>query len=264
MLQAVSGERPFYQATGDEEAVFRGAYQAKLPILLKGPTGCGKTRFVEAMAHDLKRQLITVACHDDLSAADLVGRFLLRDGETVWQDGPLTRAVREGAICYLDEIVEARSDTLVVLHPLSDHRRRLPIERLNEEVAAAPGFGLVVSYNPGYQSVLKELKPSTRQRMVALRFDYPDAEKERAILLRETGVTPEIADRLVALAGAIRRQEDAGLREAASTRTMVSASRLIHEGVAPLAAVQAAMVQSLSDDPEIETAILEIARAIFR
>lgn len=264
VLHAVSADRPFYQATGDEEAVFRGAYNAGLPILLKGPTGCGKTRFVEAMAHDLGRRLITVACHDDLSAADLVGRFLLRDGETVWQDGPLARAVREGAICYLDEIVEARSDTLVVLHPLTDHRRRLPIERLNEEVPAAPGFGLVVSYNPGYQSILKELKPSTRQRMVAISFGYPDAETERTILERETQVAPATAERLVALGEAIRRQEDAGLREAASTRTMVSAARLIHAGVMPLTAVRAAMVDSLSDDPEIETAILEIARAIFR
>jgi nitric oxide reductase NorQ protein len=259
-----SPDRPYYQATGDEELVFRAAYQAGLPLLLKGPTGCGKTRFVEAMAHDLGRPLITVACHDDLSAADLVGRFLLKGGKTVWQDGPLTRAVREGAICYLDEIVEARSDTLVVLHPLTDHRRRLPIERLNEELVAAPGFGLVVSYNPGYQSVLKELKPSTRQRMVAISFHYPAAETERLILIEESAIDADIAERLVALAGAIRKQEDAGLREVASTRTLISAARLIKAGIPPLTAVRTAMVQALSDDPEIEAGILEIARALFR
>ena len=264
LLRPVADERPFYQASGDEEAVFRGAYQAGLPILLKGPTGCGKTRFVEAMAHDLGRRLITVACHDDLSAADLVGRFLLKGGETVWQDGPLTRAVREGAICYLDEVVEARSDTLVVLHPLTDHRRRLPIERLDEELAAAPGFGLVMSYNPGYQSALKELKPSTRQRMVAIALDYPAPAVEHAILVREAGVASDLAERLVALAGAIRRQGRVDLQEVASTRTLVAAGMLIGAGVAPLSAVRSAMVQSLSDDPEVARGLIELATAIFR
>jgi nitric oxide reductase NorQ protein len=263
-LHAVAADRPFYQPAADEEEVFRGAYRAGLPILLKGPTGCGKTRFVEAMAHDLGRPLITVACHDDLSAADLVGRFLLKGGETVWQDGPLTRAVREGTICYLDEVVEARSDTLVVIHPLTDHRRRLPIERLDQEIAAAPGFGLVMSYNPGYQSALKELKPSTRQRMVAIAFDHPAAAAERAILLREASVALDVADRLVVLAGAIRRQGRAELGEVASTRTLVAAARLIEAGVAPLSAVRAAMVRSLADDTEIEQGLIELATAIFR
>ena len=170
--------RPYYQAVGNEEAVFKAAYRQGLSLVLKGPTGCGKTRFVEAMAHDLGRPLITVACHDDLTTADLVGRYLLRGDETVWVDGPLTRAVREGAICYLDEVVEARQDTTVVLHPLADYRRQLPIERLGVTLDAAPGFGLVVSYNPGYQSVLKDLKDSTRQRMVAIEFGFPAADVE--------------------------------------------------------------------------------------
>src|ERR1700746_4082054 len=168
--------RPYYTAIANEEAVFKAAYRQGLSILLKGPTGCGKTRFVEAMAHDLDRPLITVACHDDLTTADLVGRFLLHGGETTWVDGPLTRAVREGAICYLDEIVEARQDTTVVLHPLTDHRRQLPIERLGVTLDAAPGFCLVVSYNPGYQSILKDLKDSTRQRMGSIEFDFPPVD----------------------------------------------------------------------------------------
>ena len=180
--------RPYYEAVGNEEAVFKAAYRQGLSLVLKGPTGCGKTRFVEAMAHDLGRPLITVACHDDLTTADLVGRYLLRGGETVWVDGPLTRAVREGAICYLDEVVEARQDTTVVLHPLADHRRQLPIERLGVTLDAAPGFGLVVSYNPGYQSVLKDLKDSTRQRMVAIEFGFPAPDVEEGIVAHEAGV----------------------------------------------------------------------------
>ena len=185
----LAATRPFYQAVGTEEAVFKAAYRQGLSLVLKGPTGCGKTRFVEAMAHDLGRQLITVACHDDLTTADLVGRYLLRGNETVWVDGPLTRAVREGAICYLDEVVEARQDTTVVLHPLADHRRQLPIERLGVTLDAAPGFGLVVSYNPGYQSVLKDLKDSTRQRMVAIEFGFPTNEVEEKIVAFEAGVS---------------------------------------------------------------------------
>ena len=180
--------RPYYKAIGGEEAVFKAAYRQGLALVLKGPTGCGKTRFVEAMAHDLGRPLITVACHDDLTTADLVGRYLLQGDETVWVDGPLTRAVREGAICYLDEVVEARQDTTVVLHPLADHRRQLPIERLGVTLDAAPGFGLVVSYNPGYQSVLKDLKDSTRQRMVAIEFGFPAADVEEGIVAHEAGV----------------------------------------------------------------------------
>jgi len=176
MTATLSPARPFYQSVGNEEQVFKAAYHQGLSIVLKGPTGCGKTRFIEAMAHDLGRPLITVSCHDDLTTADLVGRFLLRGGQTEWVDGPLTRAVREGAICYLDEVVEARQDTTVVLHPLADHRRQLPVERLGIVLDAAPGFGLVTSYNPGYQSVLKDLKDSTRQRMVAIEFGYPAPE----------------------------------------------------------------------------------------
>ena len=184
-IPAAHATRPYYKAIGNEEAVFKAAYRQGLSLVLKGPTGCGKTRFVEAMAHDLGRQLITVACHDDLTTADLVGRYLLRGGETVWVDGPLTRAVREGAICYLDEVVEARQDTTVVLHPLADYRRQLPIERLGVTLDAAPGFGLVVSYNPGYQSVLKDLKDSTRQRMVAIEFGFPLPEVEEGIVVHE-------------------------------------------------------------------------------
>ncbi len=211
-ISSPATERPFYHAVGNEERVFAAAFRQQLPVLLKGPTGCGKTRFVEAMAHEMGRPLITVACHDDLTTADLVGRFLLRGGETEWVDGPLTRAVREGAICYLDEVVEARQDTTVVLHPLADHRRTLPIERLGETLSAAAGFCLVVSYNPGYQSVLKDLKDSTRQRMVAIQFDYPHQDVERMIVQRESGIGPHVAEDLVRLAQAIRRLDGAGLQ----------------------------------------------------
>src|SRR6201987_6095267 len=213
--------RPYYVPVSDEEAVFKAAYRQGLSILLKGPTGCGKTRFVEAMAHDLGRPLITVACHDDLTTADLVGRYLLKGGETVWVDGPLTRAVRDGAICYLDEVVEARQDTTVVLHPLADHRRRLPIERLGVTLDAAPGFGLVGSYNPRYQSVLKDLKDSTRQRMVAIEFGFPAADVEEKIVAHEAAIAHDIAAQLVRLGQAIRRLETTGLREVASTRVLI-------------------------------------------
>ncbi|MGC2679520.1 MAG: AAA family ATPase, partial [Mycobacterium sp.] len=213
-----SSTRPYYVAVADEEATFKAAYRQGLSILLKGPTGCGKTRFVEAMAYDLGRPLITVACHDDLTTADLVGRFLLRGGETEWVDGPLTRAVRDGAICYLDEVVEARQDTTVVLHPLADYRRQLPIERTGETLDAAPGFGLVVSYNPGYQSVLKDLKDSTRQRMVAIEFGFPHGDVEEKVIACEAGVSQDQAVQLVQFGQAIRRLETAGLREVASTR----------------------------------------------
>ena len=218
--------RPYYKAVGNEEAIFKAAYRQGLALVLKGPTGCGKTRFVEAMAHDLGRPLITVACHDDLTTADLVGRYLLRGDETVWVDGPLTRAVREGAICYLDEVVEARQDTTVVLHPLADHRRQLPIERLGVTLDAAPGFGLVVSYNPGYQSVLKDLKDSTRQRMVAIEFGFPAADVEEGIVAHEAGVDGATAAELVRFGQAIRRLETGGLREVASTRVLIAAGRL--------------------------------------
>jgi nitric oxide reductase NorQ protein len=243
--------RPFYLPVGDEEQVFSAAFRQGLSVVLKGPTGCGKTRFVEAMAHELGRPLVTVSCHDDLTTADLVGRYLLEGGDTRWVDGPLTRAVREGAICYLDEVVEARQDTTVVLHPLADHRRQLPIERLGVTLEAAPGFCLVVSYNPGYQSVLKDLKDSTRQRMVAIELDFPPPEVERAIVAHEAGVDEPLAERLVQLAQAIRRLEGAGLREVASTRVLVAAARLSCEGVPLPAAARAAIAGPLTDDPVV-------------
>ena len=225
------GARPYYVPVGNEEAVFTAAFRQGMAILLKGPTGCGKTRLVEAMAYDLRRPLITVACHDDLTASDLVGRFLLEGGDTKWVDGPLTRAVREGAMCYLDEIVEARQDTTVVLHPLADHRRQLPIDRLGETLDAAPGFCLIVSYNPGYQSILKDLKDSTRQRMVAIELDFPPTEVEEKVVAHESGVDQQIASQLVRLGHAIRRLDSAGLREVASTRVLVATGRLACEGL---------------------------------
>jgi nitric oxide reductase NorQ protein len=243
--------RPYYQAIGNEEAIFKAAYRQGLSLVLKGPTGCGKTRFVEAMAYDLGRPLITVACHDDLTTADLVGRYLLQGDETVWVDGPLTRAVREGAICYLDEVVEARQDTTVVLHPLADHRRQLPIERLGVTLDAAPGFGLVVSYNPGYQSVLKDLKDSTRQRMVALEFGFPAADVEEGIVAHEAGVDAATAAELVRLGQAIRRLETGGLREVASTRVLIAAGRLVEEGLTMREAARAAIAGPLTDDAAV-------------
>ncbi len=250
--------RPFYQATGNEEAVFKAAYRQGLSLVLKGPTGCGKTRFVEAMAHDVGRPLITVACHDDLTTADLVGRYLLRGDETVWVDGPLTRAVREGAICYLDEVVEARQDTTVVLHPLADHRRQLPIERLGITLDAAPGFGLVVSYNPGYQSVLKDLKDSTRQRMVAIEFGFPAPDVEEGIVEHESGVDKATAAELVRFGQAIRRLETGGLREVASTRVLIAAGRLIVEGLTVPDAARAAIAGPLTDDPMVGRGLNEL------
>jgi nitric oxide reductase NorQ protein len=251
-------ERPFYRAVGNEERVFAAAFRQQLPVLLKGPTGCGKTRFVEAMAHEMGRPLITVACHDDLTTADLVGRFLLRGGETEWVDGPLTRAVRDGAICYLDEVVEARQDTTVVLHPLADHRRALPIERLGETIAAATGFCLVVSYNPGYQSVLKDLKDSTRQRMVAIEFDYPEASVEIDIVRRESGSGATTAEDLVRLAQGIRRLDDAGLREVSSTRVLIAAARLTEAGLSLREAAEAAIVAPLTDDRTVGASLRQL------
>jgi len=250
--------RPYYVPIGNEERVFKAAYRQEMSVLLKGPTGCGKTRFVEAMAHDLGRPLITVACHDDLTTADLVGRFLLRGGETEWFDGPLTRAVREGAICYLDEVVEARQDTTVVIHPLADHRRQLPIERLGLTLEAAPGFCLVVSYNPGYQSVLKDLKDSTRQRMVAIEFGFPGAEAEAEIIAHEAGIARERAADLVRLGQAIRRLDTAGLREVASTRVLIAAGRLAAEGLDLREAARASVAEPLSDDPSVVRGLVEM------
>jgi nitric oxide reductase NorQ protein len=250
--------RPYYTTIGSEEAVFKAAYRQGLALVLKGPTGCGKTRFVEAMAYDLGRPLITVACHDDLTTADLVGRYLLKGDETVWVDGPLTRAVREGAICYLDEVVEARQDTTVVLHPLADHRRQLPIERLGVTLDAAPGFGLVVSYNPGYQSVLKDLKDSTRQRMVAIEFGFPAPDVEEGIVAHEAGVDGATAAELVRLGQAIRRLETGGLREVASTRVLIAAGRLVAEGLTMPEAARAAIAGPLTDDVAVGRALGEM------
>src|SRR6201996_1731448 len=250
--------RPYYEPVGTEEAVFKAAYRQRLSVVLKGPTGCGKTRFVEAMAHDLGRPLITVACHDDLTTADLVGRYLLRGDETVWVDGPLTRAVRQGAICYLDEVVEARQDTTVVLHPLADYRRQLPIERLGVTLDAAPGFGLVVSYNPGYQSVLKDLKDSTRQRMVAVEFGFPAPDVEEGIVAHEAGVDSATAAELVRFGQAIRRLETGGLREVASTRVLIAAGRLVTEGLSMREAARAAIAGPLTDDLSVGRGLNEM------
>ena len=256
-------EEPYYQATSGEVALFEAAYKHRLPMLLKGPTGCGKTRFVEYMAWRLKRPLVTVACHDDLTSSDLVGRYLIIGGQTVWMDGPLVAAVRSGAICYLDEIVEARKDTMVVIHPLADDRRILTIEKRGEVVHAPDDFMLVVSYNPGYQSVLKELKQSTRQRFVACEFDYPDANTEAGIVMRESGVPIEIATNLVKFAAMTRNLKGNGLEEGASTRLLVHAGQLISAGLTPAAACQSAIGEALTDDADTLAAVLELSSSLF-
>jgi nitric oxide reductase NorQ protein len=261
-LQQIDRE-PYYQPIGDEIALFEAAHRRRLPVLLKGPTGCGKTRFVEYMAWRLGRPLVTVACHDDLTTADLVGRYLIVGNETVWMDGPLAAAVRAGAICYLDEIVEARKDTTVVIHPLADARRMLAIDKRGELVAAPDDFMLVVSYNPGYQSVLKEIKPSTRQRFVALDFDYPEAAVEAGIVATEGGVAAETARRLVKLAELTRNLKGAGLDEGASTRLLVHAAQLIADGVAPAVACTAAVARALTDDAEMTGTLDDLVRAVF-
>ncbi len=254
---------PHYIPQAQECALFEHAWRCQLPLLIKGPTGCGKTRFVEHMAARLGRPLITVSCHDDLSAADLVGRHLIGQGNTVWQDGPLARAVREGAICYLDEVVEARKDTTVVMHPLADDRRVLPIERTGELLIAPPEFMLVVSYNPGYQNLLKALKPSTRQRFVALSFDYPAEAVEREIVRSESGIHEDVAQGLVRLAQALRRVTDHDLEETASTRLLVMAARLMASGMDAPAACRAAVVDALTDDADTAAALMEIVRGVF-
>jgi nitric oxide reductase NorQ protein len=246
---------PYYLPIGDEREVFRACHAQRLPVMLKGPTGTGKTRFVEHMAHELGRPLVTVACHDDLSASDLTGRYLIRGSETVWTDGPLTSAVRAGAICYLDEVVEARQDTLVVIHPLADDRRVLPLEKTGELLEAADGFQLVISYNPGYQHALKELKPSTRQRFVAIEFDFPPAAKEAEIIEHESGATRGTARALVDLAHQVRRLRDQGLAEGPGTRLLVSTGRLIARGIPPRDACRTALAGPLTDDPDLLAAI---------
>ncbi len=259
----VINEEPYYEPVGDEVRIFEAAYKQNLPVLLKGPTGCGKTRFMEYMAWRLKKPLITVSCHDDLTASDLVGRYLISAGETRWVDGPLARAVRSGSICYLDEIVEARKDTMVVIHPLADDRRVLPIEKTGELIEATDEFCLAISYNPGYQSVLKDLKQSTRQRFVALEFDFPSAELEAMIISRETGIEPALAHNLVKFAGMTRNLKGSGLEEGASTRLLVHAAKLIADDIKPVTACHVAVAQALSDDPEMLSAMDELSSSLF-
>jgi nitric oxide reductase NorQ protein len=258
-----AADAPFYLPQADECAVFEAAFANGLPLLLKGPTGCGKTRFVAHMAARLGRPLHTVACHDDLSAADLIGRYLLKGGETVWVDGPLTRAAREGAICYLDEVVEARKDVTVVLHPLTDDRRMLPIDRTGEELAAAPGFMLVVSYNPGYQNILKTLKPSTRQRFVSLEFTFPKPEHEIPVVARESGLAEAQVQPLVRLANKLRAMKGQDLEEGVSTRLVVYCAQLIHGGMPIDRAIRAAMIEPLTDDPDVKAGLRDLVTAVF-
>jgi nitric oxide reductase NorQ protein len=254
---------PAYVPSGNECELFEHAWRRRLPVLLKGPTGCGKTRFVAHMAARLGLPLHTVACHDDLTAADLTGRYLLRGGDTVWTDGPLTRAVREGGICYLDEVVEARKDVTVVLHPLTDDRRILPLERTGEQLIAPPGFMLVVSYNPGYQSLLKALKPSTRQRFVAIEFGFLPPEQEIAVVAAESELAAERVRPLVTLAGRLRALKGQDLEEGVSTRLIVYCATLIAAGIPALDAVLAGMIEPLTDEADVKAALLDVARAVI-
>jgi len=277
-------EEPFYLPVGDEAEIFEAAYSQKMPVLLKGPTGCGKTRFIEYMAYKLGRPLtvvqpkakdaplssqaagiplVTVACHEDLTGSDLVGRYLLEGDSTKWIDGPLTRAVKSGAICYLDEIVEARKDTTVLIHPLADHRRFLPIEKKGTIVQANDSFMLVISYNPGYQSVVKDLKHSTRQRFVAIEFTFAPRELEKEIIQHEGGCSPEIAGKLARLGEKIRNLKGHGLAEGVSTRLLIYTAKLVGEGIPPRRASEVAIVWSLTDDVEIQRSIEEVVSAIF-
>lgn len=263
-LDAVeAAPRPYYRVVGKEREVFLHAAAARLPLLLKGPTGSGKSRFVEAMAAELGRRLVTVACNEETSANDLLGRFLVKGGDTVWQDGPATRAVREGGILYLDEIAEAREDVVVVLHPLADHRRELHVDRLDRTFRAPPEFMLVVSYNPGYRRGFRELKPSTRQRFVSLALDYPSPEVEAEIVSAETGVAASTAKRLAGFAHRVRRLGELGLAETVSTRLLVHAGHLVARGLAPRAACQVAIVQALTDDADTARAVQDLVDLAF-
>ncbi len=254
---------PWYRASSDEISVFETAWRLQLPVLLKGPTGCGKTRFVAHMAHKLGLPLVTVACHEDLTASDLLGRFLILGDETVWCDGPLTTALRHGAILYLDEVVEARNDTMVVIHPLTDDRRILPIDKLGALLHAPPEFMLVMSYNPGYQSVLKELKQSTRQRFIALDFGYPSPEAELEVVVHESGLDAEQARVLVDIAARVRQLTDRGLEEGVSTRLLIHAGKLISEGIPPARACEVAFARTLTDEPDLQRAIVQVVRDFF-
>ncbi len=256
-------KEPYYLPVAQEIELFEAAYSAKLPVMLKGPTGCGKTRFVEHMAWKLGRPLITVACHEDLSSTDLVGRFLLEGEETVWHDGPLTAAVRAGAICYLDEVVEARKDTVVIIHPLTDDRRRLPIEKRGTVLDAPPEFMLVVSYNPGYQSILKDLKQSTRQRFIAMEFDYPSAESEAEIVAREGGIDEGTAKDLVTIGQKVRNLRGHGLEEGVSTRLLIYAAQMIAKGIPPVNAAEVALCSPITDDRELQRSIREIVTTVI-
>jgi len=256
-------KEPYYIPHANEVEVFTAAYKNKLPVMLKGPTGCGKTRFLQYMAYKLKRPLITVSCHDDLTSSDLIGRYLIKGGETVWVDGPLTEAVRIGAICYLDEIVEARKDTTVVIHPLTDDRRILPIEKKGEVLKAAEGFMLAVSFNPGYQNILKNLKQSTRQRFISLTFDYPPKELETEIVKHESAVDGETAKSIVTLGEKIRNLKDKGLDEGASTRLLIYTGQLIMSGISAKEACIAALAEPITDEAEVKRAIIEIIDTVI-
>jgi nitric oxide reductase NorQ protein len=256
-------QEPFYQVQHDEISLYQAAYDERLPVMIKGPTGCGKSRFVEYMAWKLNRPLITVACNDDMTASDLVGRFLLDSNGTRWLDGPLTTAARIGAICYLDEVVEARQDTTVVIHPLTDHRRTLPLDKKGELVAAHPDFQLVISYNPGYQSLMKDLKQSTKQRFSAMTFDYPDTALEAEIVSKETNSPLDVAMRLVRVAKTARNLKGHGLDEGISTRLLAYAARLINRGVQPQAACRMALVDPITDDADIRSTLNHAIDAVF-
>ena len=262
-MSEASAAAPYYLDTNGESALFRKAHERRLPLMIKGPTGAGKSRFVEAMAHAIGRPLVTVACHEDTSATDLLGRFLVHGGDTIWQDGPLTRGVRQGAIVYLDEIAEAREDVVAVIHPLTDHRRELYIDKINERLVAPREFMLVVSFNPGYQRRLKQLKPSLRQRFIALQFDYPVPQVEAEIIAREAGVELGTARRLVELASRIRKLEQLGLTETVSTRALVYAATVIASGVPPRQACDLAIAQPLSDDADVVQTIRDLAALVF-
>ncbi|MFM8440320.1 MAG: CbbQ/NirQ/NorQ/GpvN family protein [Acidobacteriota bacterium] len=256
-------DEPYYLPVGNEVELFEAAYKSKLPVMLKGPTGCGKTRFVEHMAYRLKRPLVTVACHEDLSSTDLVGRFLLEGDSTVWHDGPLTTAVKAGAICYLDEVVEARKDTVVIIHPLTDDRRRLPIEKRGTIIEAPPEFMLVVSYNPGYQSILKDLKQSTRQRFVAMEFDYPNEDAEIEIVSREGGITEDVAKDLVRIGQKVRNLRGHGLEEGVSTRLLIYAAQMISGGITAAEAAEVALCSPITDDRDLQRSIKEIITSVI-